>query len=322
MNSNESRAILQTKRVLVTGATGEIGSPLVERIVSASDTNKVYLIGRHIKRSNTISGLIKKGRIEFFKCDLMSPKAISKIRNFLINEEIDVLIHLASHISTSKDVIQDAPDAIQLNILGSVHLLSCLPPTIKHIIYSSSDSVYGVPPILPVDEQCATNPFHIYGASKLATEKYLQIFAKNNDVPLSILRISAVYGPNTPKHRAIPAFITNVLQGKPPVIKGDGNTTRDYIHVDDVVQAIMLAIKHRVNGVLNIGTGEGQTIGNAAEYIIELADRKLKPIYLGGKNDYNFVFDISLAQKKLGFKPMKFIDGIRKEVEGLMATTK
>lgn len=321
MNSNDSRATPQTKRVLVTGATGEIGSPLVERIVSASDTNKVYLIGRHIKRSTTISDLIEKGRIKFFKCDLRSPKAVSKIRNYLINEEIDVLIHLASHISTSKDVIKDAPDAIQLNILGSVHLLSCLPPTIKHIIYSSSDSVYGVPPILPVDEKCPTNPFHIYGASKLATEKYLQIFAENNDVPLSILRISSVYGPNTPKHRAISTFITNVLQGKPPVVRGDGNTTRDFIHVDDVLQAIILSIKHGANGVFNIGTGEGQTIGNVAEYIIELAGKKLKPIYLGGKNDHSFVFDISLAQKKLGFKPMKFRDGIRKEVERLMATT-
>ena len=81
-------------------------------------------------------------------------------------------------------------------------------------------------------------------------------------------------------------------------------------------------MKHRVNGVLNIGTGEGQSVRSVAEYIIKLADKKLKPIYSGGENGYNFVFDISLAQKELGFKPMKFTDGIRKVVERLMATTK
>jgi UDP-glucose 4-epimerase len=146
----------------------------------------------------------------------------------------------------------------------------------------------------------------IYSYGKLASENYLRLYAAENGVSASILRYSTVYGPMETDPRAIPNFIRCVLNGRSPVINGRGEDIRDYVHVNDVVEATLLALAHDIEEVqiFNVGSGKGYTTCEIAERIIKLTGKRVKPIHKPSDHTpKRIVCDITHARDILGYWP-------------------
>jgi len=142
-----------------------------------------------------------------------------------------------------------------------MNLLTCM-PRLRYICYLSSIGVYADPPVYsPIDEDHPTAPTNTYGVTKLAAEQYVRVYGLRTGIPVTVLRLCGVYGPGDynplllPK-RAVQSFIRRVADGLPPTVYGDGLERRDHVYIDDVVQAIKLALQRRVDGVFNIATGQ------------------------------------------------------------------
>jgi len=297
---------LADRNILVTGGTGFVGSRVVEKLKKDKDTNLIVL-------SRTKYGK-EAPNVEYILCDLSSENSLSAIKNRIQN--VSYVLHMAAMMpkSSLKDELEEN---VKQNLMVTLNLLKYLPLHIRGFVYSSSIDVYGEPIYNPVDEKHSTNPLTYYGASKFATEKFLSIFLKNRGVPLTILRYSQVYGPGEAEIKAVPVFINKIVKGESPIIFGDGSDIRDYVYVDDVANATVLALSKKLNGIFNIGSGKGYSIKEVLDIIIRLSGKKVEPIYKDRiKKSFNSTLDITLAKEKLGYLPSMCIEeGLKKELE-------
>ena len=222
---------------------------------------------------------------------------------------------MASLITNDKDVIKSGSDSIDLNIKGTLNLLEFL-PNLKSIIFSSTYMVYGTPTSNPIKEEHPTDPNVVYGASKLSTEKFLQIFAKEAKISLSILRIMGIYNVEKPHGQAIPTFIKMIANDESPVIFGTGNIRRNHLYIDDAIDAIITVIKNPKNGVFNIGGFDSPSNLELIEIINNAMGKNIEPIFKESTSKtYDFITDISKAKKQLGFNPKVSIkEGIEKTI--------
>lgn len=301
---------LSRENILVTGGTGEIGSRLAKSLLSLGV--EVTVLSRRLTTSPIVLSLLKRGEIQFIQCDLSAKDDLERHKGSL--KRASLIVHLASVISTSLDVSQECISSIDLNLMGTINLLRYT-PSVKHICYASSMAVYGIPIRIPVDEEHPTEPQNIYGASKLATEKFLQIYSQEAGIPVTILRYGGVYGCKV-TYRAIPSFISNVLSNKPPVIFGDGSIKRDYVYVDDVVDATILALYRQCSGIYNIGAGRGYSIKDVANTIMEIVGVNLGIEFSPERGvRYDFMYDISRARSVLGYSPKIGIrEGLKRQI--------
>lgn len=287
--------------LLLTGATGFIGSWVLPMITAEKSFN-VIITGRKNYQPSDAS---------YLRIDLRDKNAVDASRESL--KHVDVLVHVAA----SMPVQSNASDLFLDNIHLTLNLLSVLSQTVKTIIFVSSVDVYGMPQSMPVRENHPENPTSFYGAGKLAVEKYLQIFCARHSIRLAILRLSHVYGPREPIIKAIPTFVTRILNGQPPLILGEGREKRDYLYVEDAARAILLACQRRACGIFNIASGQEHSIRETAERIIRLSGRPLQLLFteshLAG---YDMLPDITKAKNALGFFPNITFD------EGLQRTLK
>jgi UDP-glucose 4-epimerase len=321
--SNALEEHLRGKKVLVTGATGFIGSHLVERLVSLNA--QVIAMGPSLGWRSIVPDLVSHGRARFVKLRAFwSPAAIKRVGSEIQGTEY--VIHLAYVMPLGKTLVEKAIDDIHRNVLGTLQFLKSLPGSVSKICFVSSVMVYGPNPPLPVSESDVVHPVDVYSAGKFATENYLQIHAKENGVSASILRFSTVYGPLETVPRAIPNFIRRVLAGKPPIIYGKGDDVRDYVHVKDVVEATLLTLAQDMGEVqvFNIGSGKGFKTREIAEKVIELTGKRFKPIHKqSNHNPYRIVCDISRACNVLGYQPKVELDqGLLDEIEFFTANPK
>jgi UDP-glucose 4-epimerase len=297
---------LDGKTILITGGTGFIGSNIVKKL---RENENVSLIV--VSRSKRIK---EAPNLEYIKCNLLDEKSIATIQSKI--RDVDYVLHMAAMIpkSSSQDELEEN---VKQNLLATLNLLKYLPANIKGFVYSSTIDVYGEPIYNPIDETHQTNPLTYYGASKLATEKYSSIFLNRRQIPLTILRYSQVYGPGEPKIKAIPVFIDMVIKGEYPILYGDGSDTRDYVYVDDVVNATILALSKNLNGVFNIGCGKGYSVKEVLDMIIDISGKEIKPIYKPIiKKPFSSIFDITLAKEKLDYLPSATIkEGLKKQIE-------
>jgi len=193
----------------------------------------------------------------------------------------DVVIHLA-HQGIPADSEKDPGAEIEANLYPFLRLLKALASRRPGLIlYSSTGGqIYGQAPSLPIPEDAATRPISAYGVVKLAMEQYLRIFATTHQIPYLIVRIGNPYGPyqeRTNRHGAVPAIMRALLEDRTFLIYGRGDTVRDYIHVDDVVQALLLLIEGKIqNSIFNIGTGIGTSLMDLIARIEEIAGKKLQ----------------------------------------------
>lgn len=276
--------------VLITGGNGFIGTRLVDRL---NDLDLKISILDNKKSLDPV-----QSNIDFITCDLTNrddlQEKLSKIG------PVDCLIHLAAKIEVLADHTKSR-ELFEVNVMGLINLFSFIEPP-KKIIYASSVSVYGVPSSKIVNELHKTTPTSYYGISKLTGENYLNVFAANNKVNLIILRFTQLFGRGIHPNSIVEGFIENARNNVPLKITGEPDLERDYLHVDDAVQAILDSIAYEGNGTFNIGSGAGIRVDKLAEIVKKKVNSGVEIIRQFQNSSYSLIFDISHAAESLGFK--------------------
>ena len=268
---------LTFKSALVTGGAGFIGSHLVEALVSAGCKVAVY---DNLSSGNTANLKHLEGQFSFFQADIRDrPKLEAAL------EGCEVVFHLAAIVSVPQTV-ENPIESADVNEMGTLFVLDASRQAeVKRVVFSSSCAVYGDDPRLPKRENMAPKPLSPYAAQKLAAEYYAKVFNDLYGIETAVLRYFNVYGPrqdpSSPYSGVISIFMTKALLNEPAVIYGDGNQSRDFIYVQDVVRANLLAASAKnVRGqVMNIGSGKSVAINQLWERICALSGQNLKPEY-------------------------------------------
>lgn len=303
-------------KFLVTGGAGFIGSNICTKLVSQGCFVRVIdnlLTG---KKSN-IAGIADK--IEFIEADMGNADAARAAM-----KGIDVVLHEGALPSVPRSV--DDPAATHRHCVDATFtlLMAARDAKIKRFVYAASSSAYGDTPTLPKVETMPVNPLSPYAAAKLMCEYYCSVFYKVFGLETISLRYFNVFGPHqdpTSQYAAaIPAFVTSILKDKPPTIYGDGEQSRDFTYVDNVVEANLLAAraKQTKGEVINIACGEAITVNAIIDMINKIVGKNVKPTYLPSrKGDVKHsLADITQAKKLIGFKPVvSFKDGLKKAIE-------
>lgn len=287
-------------KCLVTGGAGFIGSNIVEALLARGDNVTVL--------DNFTTGLMT---------NLPDSKNLKVITGDVLDldlvkscvQDVNVVFHLAGEVGNLKS-FQDPQHDARVNILGTINILqSAVASGIKKVVYSASSAIFGEPQYLPIDEPHPIAPESFYAISKLSAERYCLTFAQLYDINTVCLRYFNVYGPKqvySSYANVIPIFAESVLQGQSPVIYGDGEQTRDFVAIQDVVQANLLAATGELKGeAFNIGSGEKTTVNRLNTIMQNIAGTTLPPIYKPARKGEvkDSVADISRAKQMLGYQP-------------------
>lgn len=267
---------MKNQRVLVTGGAGFIGSNLAGEL--ARENEVVILDDLSTGRMENIKELLKKENVKFIRGSITDLELLQKL-----SADIDYVFHHAAMHSVPASV-KNPISSNNVNINGTLNvLIAARDNQIKKVVFASSCAVYGDGGVIPIVETAPLNPKSPYAVAKIAGEYYCRVFSEIYGLPSVSLRYSNVYGPrqnpNSEYAAVIPKFISNVLDGRPPVIFGDGLQTRDFVYVKDVVRANILAVETRGTGVFNIGGGSRITILELARTIIHLLGKNVEPLH-------------------------------------------
>ena len=304
-------------KILITGGAGFIGSHLVEKLLIKN--NEILIIDNLMtgKKEN----LSFEGNYELFIDDLGSKKSLNKIIEF----NPDVCFHLAAQASVVISVTNPALD-FDHNILQPILLLKTLLKTdCKKFVFSSSGgTIFGEPVNVPTSEEdFAGEPQSPYGVAKKRLNELIQIITKDTNMSYSILNFSNVFGPRQDPHGeagVISIFSNKFLSNEQPIIYGDGNQTRDYVYVMDVVEAMILSSKTEENLFLNIGTGIETSVNQLVEIMKDKFNSDIEPIYQDAREGelLRSVLDNSKALASIGWKPVYDLNiGMEKVVDWL-----
>lgn len=231
----------------------------------------------------------------------------------------DVIFHLAALSSVQRSLDQPK-ETDNVNVRGTLNLLlAARDHGVKKFIFSSSMSVYGQQDRLPLTEKMELKPISLYGLQKKIGEEYCQLFTKLWSLPTISLRYFNVYGPGMFSSGAsanfLPKFIKLMVQNKIPVINGDGEQTRDFTYVDDVIEANILAARSTISGeVFNIGSGRKFSINEVVKLLNKFMNKDIKPTHHSptGVEQRSTLASIAKAKKLLGWRPrVKFEDGLK-----------
>jgi UDP-glucose 4-epimerase len=291
--------------VLVTGGAGFIGSHLVDRLVN-NGYNVRVLDNLSTGNLANVESHIDNGKIEFVKGDITNLEQVKACV-----KDIDVVFHLAAQISVTLSVKN--PEFTYLtNVSGTLNLLAALAKQnpLGKFIFASSCAVYGDPQYLPVDEKHPTNPISPYADSKLLGEHYVLGFNQNKLLKTSVLRFFNVYGSRQGLNDyggVITKFIGRIKQNQPLNIYGDGSQTRDFVHVSNVVDALVACMENpKAEGqVFNVGTGKALTIEDLAKNLIQLSNSSSTIIHaLAREGDIKQSYaNITKVESLLDYKP-------------------
>lgn len=301
-------------RVLVTGGAGFIGSHLVEELLRGG-WEVTVLDNFSTGKMENLGGQLERGDLRIMRGDIREASAVRRAL-----DEVGVVLHLAA--VTSVPYSLEHPDETYLvNVGGTRNLLEgCLRGMVERFIYISTCAVYGEPEYLPIDEDHPKRPASPYAESKLEAERLCGEFQESYGLDMTVLRLFNVYGPRMRADSyggVISTFIRRLREGKPLIIYGDGEQTRDFIHVSDAVRAMMLVlVKGGLSGeTFNIATGIPTSINRLAAMISELSGES-KPMLIhlearAGEPRHSYG-DIRRAREKLGFEPnINLKEGLR-----------
>ena len=260
-------------KVLVTGGAGFIGSHLVDRLIQ--EGHEVVVVDNLStgKRRN----LNRAAR--FFKLDIQS----WRLERVFRNERPNLVMHLAAQMDVRKSVEDPTFDA-QVNVLGTLNVLQ---QSIKHgvrkVVFSSSGgAIYGEQEIYPAPESHVTKPLSPYGISKLCGEQYLSYYQRVNGLQVVALRYANVYGPRQdPEGEAgvVAIFIQKLLNNEQAIVNGNGRQTRDFVYVEDVVEANLAAMGQDIQGTFNVGTGEETSINDLLRVLVQHTNSTCKEVH-------------------------------------------
>ncbi len=303
------------EKFLVTGGAGFIGSNICRRLVAEGCHVRVVdnlLTG---KRSN-LDDMIDK--IDFVQADMGDPNVARSVM-----KGIDVVLHEGALPSVPRSV--DEPELTHKHCVDATFtlLMAARDAGVKRFVYAASSSAYGDTPTLPKVETMPTSPLSPYAVGKLVGEYYCSVFAKVFGLETISLRYFNVFGPyqdpTSQYAAAIPAFVTSILKDQPPTIYGDGEQSRDFTYIDNVVQANLCAARaKKTNGeVVNIACGEKVTVNEIIALINEMVGKRVVPHHAPARagDVKHSLADITAARKLIGFEPViLFRDGLQRAI--------
>jgi UDP-glucose 4-epimerase len=315
-------------RFLVTGAAGFIGSTLVDRLLA--DGHDV--VGLDDMSSGKMANLAsardvnkeRRGAFSLTRMSVVDPG----LADVVAKARPEVVCHLAAQIDVRKSVADPVHDAT-VNVVGTINLLdACRRAGVRKVVFTSSGgSIYGTQTKLPVSERVRPAPESPYAASKASGELYLNAFAAMYGLEYTALALANVYGPRQDPHGeagVVAIFGTAMLTGKPTKVFGDGGNTRDYVFVDDVVEAFVRASGPRGNGRrLNIGTGVQTTDRSLHSVVAAAAGAPDAPEHAPPRlgDARSIALDASAARQAIGWEPWtRLEDGVKATVEWLRTT--
>ena len=300
-------------KILVTGGAGFIGSHLVEELLSSAHEMLIFV--------NCLTGKIENleitGNFTFINDDFGSENSLEEIEKF----DPDVCFHLAAQSSVVVSVENPALD-FEHNILQPIKLIQVLLKSNckKFVFTSSGGTIFGEPSVIPTaEEDYADEPESPYGVAKKRLNELIKIMLKNSSMKYSILNLSNVYGPRQDPHGeagVVSIFANKYLKNEEPTIYGDGEQTRDYIYVKDVVSALIKASKIEENHFLNIGTGIETSVNDLANSMKIQFKSEINPIYKPPREGElnRSVLNNTKAKKELNWKPEYSLDDGMKQV--------
>jgi len=299
------------KKVLVTGGAGFIGSHLVDRLIHEGCS--VSIIDN--LSTGSLDNVNKNAK--FYEMDIRD----SEISKVFEAEKPEYVFHHAAHIDVQRSLGDPMFDG-DVNIIGTINILEkCRKYGAAKFIYPSSAAVYGMPEYLPVNEQHGVNPISFYGISKHTPEHYIKVYSELYGIKHTIFRYANVYGiRQDPKGEGgvVSIFMERLMKGKIPVIYGDGEQTRDFIYVDDIVEANIKALCYGDNETLNISTNIPVSVNELYSLMKDMLEIEHDAEHAGERagDIRHSCLDNSKAMKLLDWKPKYSIkEGLRKTID-------
>ena len=300
-------------KILITGGAGFIGSHLVEALLS--NENEILIFDNCLtgKKEN----LEFTGNFKFINDDFGSESSLDKIKKF----DPDICFHLAAQSSVVVSVENPSLD-FEHNILQPIKLIQVLlRSSCKKLVFTSSGgTIFGEPSVIPTSEEdYADEPESPYGVAKKRLNELIMIMTKNSNLKYSILNLSNVYGPRQDPHGeagVVSIFANKYLNDEEPIIFGDGEQTRDYIYVKDVVSALIKASVIDESHFLNIGTGVETSVNDLVNSMKSQFNSEINPIYKPAREGEltRSVLNNSKAKKELDWSPEYDLDDGMKQV--------
>ena len=305
------------KRVVITGGAGFIGSNLAHGLANGNDV--VIIDDLYSGATENIDTLINQEKVTFVRGSILDLELLEKTL-----DGADYVFHQAAIPSVPRSVV-DPLSTNEVNITGTLNvLIASRDNKVNKVIYASSSSVYGDTPELPKREDMTPNPQSPYAVTKLVGEYYCRVFDRQFMLPTICLRYFNVYGPrqnlNTEYAAVIPSFISRVLRNECPIIYGDGNQTRDFTYIQDVVHANILAAENKSTGVFNVGSGCSVTINELAEAVISNLSSKVSLMHESPRagDVVHSLSDITLA-RSFGYEPQfNLEEGLCETIRGFI----
>lgn len=255
-------------RVLVTGGSGFIGSRVVEGLCRAG----AQVMSVDLRRPE--HRFPKSYRVE--QCDIRSARLAEVVAGFAPQ----VVVHLAAQVDVPGSVRSPADDA-DVNVRGTITVAQAAATAgTELLVFAGSCAIYGAVTDPPVGEDQALAPLTPYGLSKAAALGYVEWFARSRGLPATSLILGNVYGPTHPRHRGgvISRFLADATEGRASVLHGNGRATRDFVHVDDVTDAVLRACAAPAVGRVNIGSGIETSIARVRSLISEATGQVIPPV--------------------------------------------
>lgn len=305
--NNGSRPEISGQRILVTGGAGFIGSHIAETLVTDNDV---------VVLDDLSSGTREyvPDTAEVIEGDIRDRETVSEAM-----AGVDIVFHQAAIVSVERSVA-DPEETHDVNLRATLQLLEVARRESAKVIFASSAAIYGQPNDVPIGESDPKQPTSPYGLSKLTADQYIRLYADLYDLEAISLRYFNVYGPRQTGgdySGVISIFLQQAQNGEPLTVHGDGEQTRDFVHVRDVVQANLLAAKYGTKGdVYNVGTGESVSIRELAEIVRSVAgsrkSNRIKHIDARDGDIDRSQADITSIVSELGFEPnIQLKDGLK-----------
>ena len=305
---------LEEMIILVTGATGFIGSHLIKKLVE--EGAKVHILSRNEELHRNLILKDLDSELKLCKADLCDS---ASIKTCIDNVEPEKVFHLGAFVDLKRD-FQTANECVQTNIQGTLNMLNALKDiNCSSFIHLGTYEVYGFNPV-PFREEQPVDPLSPYSISKVCSEYFCRFTNKIYNIPIVLLRLANVYGPNQKSERLIPYVIRCCIEKK-EIKLTKGNQTRDYLYVEDAIEAIIKSshTKEAISEVINIGSGKEYKVKEVVQKILDLMGSSITPQYGGLKHrayePERWYCDITKAKKILGWEPHYSLDeGLEKTI--------
>ena len=293
-------------KVVITGGAGFIGSHIAEEVAKEYEVviidNLDDYYSPDLKRRN-LKLLLANPNVRFIEGDITDSDLLRRV----IDSDVEFVFHEAAQAGVRISV-EDPFKPNNVNVLGTLNVLKAsLDAGVKRVINASSSSVYGKVQYLPFDEAHPTMPVSPYGVSKLAAEHYCRVFYEVYGLPTVSLRYFTVYGPRMRPDLAISIFTRKMLANEPITVYGDGEQTRDFTYIDDIVRVNrkLLETSAADGYVMNVGGGHRITVNNLIAHLREITGSASEVVYSDKqKGDAEHTLaDTSLAGELVGYRP-------------------